>query len=120
MRRACQFAGTLPIPPFVVTLIAGALSLGCLSVQIAAAQDKCFSNQDPECTIQSGTPPPCLKGDGGDNTDYIFQHVADADANDSKQGLVCEYRHVLGNEHTRNVLYAEWREVDIEFRGIAP
>src|SRR5207249_10438312 len=113
MRHACQFAGTLPIPPFVVTLIAGTLSLGCLSVQTATAQEKCFSDKDPECLVQSATPPPCLKGDGGDKKDYIFEHVADADTHDSKQGLVCEYSHVLGNEHPQNVLYAEWKEVDI-------
>src|ERR1700674_3133128 len=47
--------------PFVVTLIAGTLSLGCLSVQTAAAQEKCFSDQDPECLVQSAMPPPGVK-----------------------------------------------------------
>ncbi len=120
MRRAYQFAATLPKSSVSLTLIAGTLSFVCLSVQTATAQETCFSDKDPECLIQSATPPPCLKGDGGDKKNYIFQHVADADTHDSKQGLVCEYSHVLGNEHPQNILYAEWKEVDIEFRGIAP
>jgi len=120
MRRSSQFAGIRLRSLCSVAVIAATLLLVCLSVPTAYAQDKCFSDQDPQCLVQSATPPPCLKGDGGDNKDYIFEHVADADAHDSRPGLVCDYRHVLGNEQPQNVLYAEWKEVDIEFRGIAP
>jgi hypothetical protein len=120
MRRSIQFAGIRPRSLCSLAVIATTLLLVCLSVQTAPAQDKCFSDQDQQCLVQSATPPPCLKGDGGDNKDYIFEHVADTDAHDSQQGTVCDYRHVLGNEQPQNVLYAEWKEVDIEFRGIAP
>jgi hypothetical protein len=75
---------------------------------------------ESDCVVADKTPPPVLRGNGGDRKDYIFEHLADVDEDGAGKDRKYVYKHVIDNKHPGNILFAEWPRVSIEFQAIAP
>jgi hypothetical protein len=91
-----------------------------LTMTSAAQAPPCKSrpggNPPERCRVIDKTPPPNLPG-GVDDISYCFEHVSDADGESASTNA---YRHWLINWHNTNILDAEWKKVNIDFREIAP
>lgn len=97
------------------------LPLTLIAVAVLLTSDPSASQADDSvCVVADKTPPPALRGGGGDRKDYVFEHVADADEDGAGKDRKYVYKHVINNKHAENILFAEWSRVAIEFQAIAP